>query len=45
MKIHIDLPWKGCLHIEWEPVEPYKLYTMCWCITICIVLVSFFKNF
>ena len=28
MKIHMDLPWGGYLHIEREPMEPGKFYAL-----------------
>ncbi len=28
MKIHMDLPWGGHLHIEREPMEPGKFYAL-----------------
>lgn len=44
MKIHIELP-HGKLEIEYEPIAPYKFYTLCWCITICVVATAFFGIF
>lgn len=44
MKIHIDLP-HGKIDIEREPMEPYKFYSLCWGVVICIVAVSLFGIF
>lgn len=45
MKFHVKLPGGAELSFEREPMEPYKFYTVCWAIVICIVAVSFFGIF
>lgn len=44
MKIHIDLS-RGIFELEYEPMSRDKLFTVCCCITICIVVVAFFGIF
>ena len=29
MKLHIDLPWGGCLDIERQPMQMEKFYALC----------------
>lgn len=43
MKIHIDLPWGGVLHIEKEKTEPEILALALFIIPITAIIISMFR--